>query len=154
MEINFADIARLKLKNIIDGRIEYVRHKTKKEYSIKVTPQIKKILDIYTPTKQEDDYISPIITRIGNPILEFKDVAEKRRIHNKKLKITGEVIGMQTPLTSYLARHSWATIAKRKGVPVAVISEGMGHEDVKTTQIYLDSFERDVLDDYNEIITW
>lgn len=153
MGINFADMARLKGSSIVDGRIEYVRQKTKKDYSIKVTPQIQRILDIYIQGKAEDDYIFPIITRIGNPLLEFKDIAEKRRINNKKLKVIGEMIGMDTPLTSYVARHSWATIAKRKGVPVAVISEGMGHEDVKTTQIYLDSFEKGVLDDYNEMIT-
>jgi site-specific recombinase XerD len=153
MGINFTDMARLKASSIVDGRIEYIRQKTKKDYSIKVTPQIQKILDIYIQDKTEDEYIFPIITRIGNPLLEFKDISEKRRINNKKLKIIGEMIGMETSLTSYVARHSWATIAKRKGVPVAVISEGMGHEDVKTTQIYLDSFEKDVLDEYNEMIT-
>ncbi len=153
MGINFVDLARLKISNLLDGRIEYVRQKTKKDYSIKVTLQIQKILDIYIDKKSEDDYIFPIVTRIGDPVLEFKDIAEKRRINNKKLKIIGEMIGMETPLTSYVARHSWATIAKRKGVPVTVISEGMGHEDVKTTQIYLDSFDKKVLDDFNEMIT-
>ena len=153
MGINFADMARLKIESIVDGRIEYTRQKTKKEYSIKVTIPMKRILDLYIPEKKEDDYIFPIITRIGDPVLEFKDVAERRRINNKKLKEIGELVGMETPLTSYVARHSWATIAKRKGVPVAAISEGMGHEDVKTTEIYLDSFEKEVLDDYNEMIT-
>ncbi|QGY44855.1 tyrosine-type recombinase/integrase [Maribellus comscasis] len=153
MGINFADMAQLKGKNIVDGRIEYTRQKTKKEYSIKITAPMQRILDLYAQGKNEDDYIFPIITRIGDPVLEFKDVAEKRRINNKKLKEIGEMLGMTTPLTSYVARHSWATIAKRKGVPVAIISEGMGHEDVKTTEIYLDSFEQDVLDEYNEMIT-
>ncbi len=153
MGINFADMAQLKMKNIVDGRIEYTRQKTKKEYSIKVTVPMQRILDLYILEKNEDDYIFPIITRIGDPVLEFKDVAEKRRINNKKLKKIAEMLGMTTPLTSYVARHSWATIAKRKGVPIAAISEGMGHEDVKTTEIYLDSFEQDVLDDYNDLIT-
>jgi len=153
MGINFADMARLKVQSIVDGRIEYTRQKTKKEYSIKVTVPMNRILDLYIRGKQPEEYIFPIVTRIGDPLLEFKDVAEKRRISNKKLKEIGEMLGMETPLTSYVARHSWATIAKRKGVPVAAISEGMGHEDVKTTEIYLDSFEQDVLDDYNEMIT-
>lgn len=153
MGINFADMARLKVRSIVDGRIEYTRQKTKKEYSIKVTVPMQRILDLYIRGKKSEDYIFPIVTRIGDPVLEFKDVAEKRRINNKKLKEIGKMIGMDTPLTSYVARHSWATIAKRKGVPVAAISEGMGHEDVKTTEIYLDSFEQDVLDGYNEMIT-
>jgi integrase len=61
--------------------------------------------------------------------------------------------GLSIPLTTYVSRHSWATIAKRQGVPTAVISEGLGHETERTTQIYLDSFENDVLDAANDLIT-
>jgi len=56
-------------------------------------------------------------------------------------------------ISTYVSRHSWATIAKRAGIPTAIISEGMGHDSEKTTQIYLDSFENEVLDNANEIVT-
>ena len=153
MGINFADLARLKVSNLIDGRLEYTRQKTKKEYSIKITDSIQEILNLYIKDQKSDDYIFPVITRIGYPELEYRDVVDKRRIYNKKLKEISNLCNLETNLTSYVSRHSWATIAKRKGVPVAVISEGMGHEDVKTTEIYLDSFDKEVLDDYNEMIT-
>ncbi len=153
MGINFIDMAFLRPNNFSNGRLEYKRHKTNKAYSIEITQQMNGILSHYLEGKNHDEYIFPIITRVGDSVLEFRDIAQRRRVYNKKLKEIGEMIGMETPLTSYVARHSWATIAKRKGVPVAVISEGMGHEDVKTTQIYLDSFNKDVLDDYNKLIT-
>lgn len=153
MGINFADIAHLKMKNIVNGRLEYKRQKTKKDYSIKITPQMRRILDLYTNEKSPDEYIFPIITRADSAELVYKDMAEKRRIYNINLKDIAMLCDIETNLTSYVARHSWATIAKHKGVPVAVISEGMGHEDVKTTEIYLDSFDKSVLDDFNETIT-
>lgn len=153
MGINFADLARLKMSNIVEGRLEFTRQKTKKDYSIKVNKAIQEILDLYCTNKHEDDYIFPIITRAGNRELEYRDVSEKRKIYNQMLKEIANLCGIESNLTSYVARHSWATIAKRKGVPVAAISEGMGHGDVKTTEIYLDSFDKEVLDDYNDLIT-
>ena len=75
------------------------------------------------------------------------------RLSNKKLKKIGEMIGLEVPLTTYVSRHSWATIAKRSGISTAIISEGLGHETERTTQIYLDSFENQVLDDANDLIT-
>ena len=75
------------------------------------------------------------------------------RLMNKKLKDIGEAAKIDEPISTYTARHSWATIAKRKGIPTAIISEGLGHDSEETTQIYLDSFENDVLDQANELIT-
>lgn len=151
--MNFVDLAKLKPSNIIESRIEYTRQKTKKDYSIKLTDQIKTILKIYLQGKSSDDYIFPIITRVGNPELEYKDIAEKRKIYNQNLKIIAENCGINSNLTGYVSRHSFATIAKHKGVPISVISEFMGHSDARTTEIYLDSFDKEVLDDYNLLIT-
>jgi site-specific recombinase XerD len=72
---------------------------------------------------------------------------------NKKLKDIGDFAELEEPLSTYTARHSWATIAKRMGVATAIISEGLGHDSEETTQIYLDSFENEILDDANEMIT-
>ena len=104
-------------------------------------------------SKDSENYIFPIISDEGNPKQEYQEFFEKRKIYNKHLKEIAKLCGIETNLTSYVARHSWATIAKHKGVPIAAISEGMGHDDVKTTEIYLDSFDKEVLDDFNELIT-
>lgn len=153
MGMNFADMAYLKMENLNDGRINYTRQKTRKKYSIKINDSIQEILNRYINEKAPEDYVFPIIIRAGIKNLEYKDVAEKRRRYNQYLKDISKLIEIETNLTSYVARHSWATIAKHKGVPIAAISEGMGHEDVKTTEVYLDSFDKDVLDDYNELVT-
>ena len=74
------------------------------------------------------------------------------RLMNKKLKKISELLKLDVPLTTYVSRHSWATIAKKSGISTSVISEGLGHETEETTQVYLDSFENDVLDDANDLI--
>ncbi len=153
MGMNFADMAHLRIENISEGRIEYKRQKTKKQYSIKITPQMDKILQYYIPQKESEKYIFPIISVEGSPKQEYQEFFEKRRTFNKQLKEIAKLCGIEANLTSYVARHSWATIAKWKEVPIAAISEGLGHGDVKTTEVYLDSFDKEVLDEYNQRIT-
>ena len=71
---------------------------------------------------------------------------------NRQLRIIGEEVGLNQPLTMYCARHSWASIAREEGIPLSVISEGMGHDSEKTTQIYLASIKTEVIDKANRKI--
>lgn len=153
MGISFADMAQLKVSNIHDDRIFYKRGKTKKEYSIKVTEQLRTLLEPYIKGKSKDEFILPVIKRNDDPILMRKDIRNATKLYNKKLKKLAELCGIEDNLTSYYSRHSWATIAKRMGISTEIISEGLGHESLKTTQIYLDSFGDKVLDNANELIT-
>jgi site-specific recombinase XerD len=82
----------------------------------------------------------------------MQDRQNQRKIYNKNLKKIASECKLGGNLTGYVARHSWATIAKDLNVPISVISEGLGHEDIKTTQIYLDSFDDDVVDDANKLV--
>jgi len=152
MGISFIDMARLKVENIMNGRIEYRRHKTGKLHSIKISPQLREILDHYIKDKAKSDHIFPLIKRPGNLELEFKDIRNQNKMYNKNLKDLASSCKVETNLTSYTSRHSWATIAKRKGVPTAIISEGLGYTNEHTTQVYLDSFDKEVMDEYNESI--
>ena len=152
MGMNFADIAQLKKSNFIDDRMEYKRTKTGKNYSIKLTAPAKEILSLYKKEEETDGYIFPIIKR-DTLELQLKDMQNERKTFNKWLKELAKLCKIESNLTSYVARHSWATIAKDLNVPVSVISEGLGHEDMKTTQIYLDSFDADVIDKANELIS-
>lgn len=148
--MSFVDIAELKVRAILDDRVAYSRKKTRQKFNIKITREAKSIIEKYSDQKDPDSYIFPIIKRRKK---EFLDYRNAMRLTNKKLKKIGEKAKIKTPLTMYVARHSWATIAKRSGIPTAVISEGMGHDSELTTQIYLDSFESSVLDEANEQIT-
>jgi integrase len=145
--MSFVDLAFLRLSNIKDDRIVYTRRKTRQKFSIKITDHSKKLIDKYY--KKDNVYIFPIIKRNGDEFLDYKNAG---RLINKKLKKLAEMANIEANLTSYVSRHSWATNAKRAGIPTAIISEGLGHETEETTQIYLDSFENKILDDANELI--
>jgi integrase len=147
--MNFVDMAFLKVNNIADGRINYTRQKTGQQFSIKITEKAQAIIDRYNNLKDKESNIFPIIYRKDKEYLDYRNAM---RLMNKKLKKISELLKLDVPLTTYVSRHSWATIAKRSGISTAVISEGLGHESEETTQVYLDSFENDVLDDANELI--
>ena len=151
MGMNFMDIALLKKSNLIGDRLEYVRAKTGKTYSIKLQGPSLKILKLYIKDQKPDDFIFPIVKRTELAD-QLKDIQNDRKTNNKYLKLMAEKCEINAKITSYVARHSWATIAKNLDVPISVISEGLGHEDIKTTQIYLESFEVDVLDKANKLI--
>lgn len=145
--ISFTDLAYLKLSNIIDVRIEYKRRKTHKNYSVKLFPEAETIINqMHAPGSE---YLLPII-----PIGVTEDsVRAKRIIHqwikttNKYLKRLSVEVGLCSPVTTYSSRHSFATIAKRMGYSNELIAEALGHEyGNKITNIYLDTFDLDVLD--------
>lgn len=145
--ICFIDIFYLTNQDVNNGRVEYKRKKTKQLFSIKLTQQAKEIINKYK-LSVEGDYVFPIL----NAEDEYKSYKTGLRLLNKRLKRIGEALEFGKPLTSYVARHSWATIAKRSGISTSIISEGLGHDSELTTQIYLDSFENKTLDDANDLI--
>ena len=141
--LNFGDIAFLKETNISRERIYYVRRKTQKEISIHLADEASNIIARYRQDKSDpDQYLFPILNRH----LHRSDQQIFNRIHkvlgivNKNLHQLGEDLHLSLCLTTYVARHSFATVLKRSGVSVEVISECLGHADIQTTQIYLDSF--------------
>ena len=153
MGMNFIDIAYLTWHNIDNDRIFYIRKKTNKPITIKILPPVKDILDYYAQFTDEDDYIFPILSEIHKTSLQKKTrVKTAIKKINDELKDIGKIaeIDKSFALTTYVARHSWATIMRRKGFPVSLISEGMSHSNEKITQTYLDSFGKEALDDMNE----
>ena len=145
--INFVDIANLQANNIIDGRVSYVRHKTHKLITIQLLPEAKIILERYSQNR-ENNYLFPILDVNIHKTTKAKQV----RIHSllyqidKRLKEVAELANVNTLITTYVARHSFATVLKNSGVNIALISEALGHSDMATTQIYLDSFENEQVD--------
>ncbi len=150
--MNFADIAQLKVSNIVNGRINYKRAKTGKNYTIKLTSEASSILAFYLKESMTpDDFIFPIIKRVSLED-QRKDEENERKLYNNALKDLAAKCEIKAHLTGGVARHTWATVAKENNVPLSVISEGLGHEDSKTTQIYLDSFDDDIIDAANQLI--
>ena len=147
--INFKDIATLRYGDMDGDRIFYRRHKTGKQMTCRLMPQAREIIAKY---RREDavseDYVFPILDRR----VHRSEQQIHNRVHkvltsvNRELKLWSERLGLTTKLTTYVARHTFATVLKRSGVSVALISESLGHSDLSTTQIYLDSFENSQID--------
>jgi site-specific recombinase XerD len=142
--INFTDMANMQYRNIAEGKLSYIRQKTGKKITIPISTEAMQIVNKYLREGVcADDYVFPVLDK-------SKHVTEQQK-YNRKHKVLGHVdkylkaisnkAGINTNLTTYVARHSFATVLKRSCVNIAVISEALGHSDMTTTQIYLDSFE-------------
>ncbi len=143
--INFVDMAYLTYDNIVDKRLIYIRKKTKKLIKLPIQD---KAMDIVKKYKSNNSYIFPILSEFHKT-----DIQKANRVHkvlgkiNKYLKAVGEELGLPIDLTTYVARHTYATVLKRSGVNTSIISESLGHSSEKVTQIYLDSFENSQIDE-------
>jgi len=146
--INLVDIANLKAENIINGRLYYYRYKTHKVINVTLLAEAMEILNRYSESRSEN-YLFPIL----NVNLHKTSKQKQMRIHNmtfqidKRLKQVAELCQIKTNITTYVARHSFATVLKRSGINISLISEALGHSDTKTTSVYLDSFENEQIDE-------
>lgn len=142
------DMAYLKTENYHEGMIEYRRRKTGKLLKIEWTAEMEAIRRRYSHTK--NGYFLPIMHETsGTDRSVYKNMSTAI---NHSLRELGRKIGMDFPLTMYVARHSWATIARLNNIPISVISEGMGHSSEKMTRIYLASLENSIIDKANSLI--
>lgn len=146
--MSFIDMAFLKKTDLKNGYVIYRRRKTGQQLIIAWTKEMQMILDKYPENKS--DYLLPIIRRPG--VNERSTYRNAGYNINHNLKRIAGMVGVTIPLTLYVARHSWASAAKAKGIPLSVISEGMGHDSEATTQIYLASLDTSVVDRANSLI--
>ena len=145
--MSFVDIAYLKKSDLKNGILTYRRRKTGQELSIKWEKCMAEIIAKYPENKT--GFLLPIIKEEGNERRQYDNALH---LVNYRLKELSTMLKLQRPLTMYVARHSWASAAKAKNVPLSVISEGMGHDSEATTQIYLASLETSVVDKANKMI--
>ncbi len=145
--MSFVDIAYLKKKDLQNGMLTYRRRKTGQQLFIKWEKPMQEIIDKYPVN--ETPYLLPIIRKTENERSQYRNALHTI---NDNLKKVAELAGLHTNLTLYCARHSWASAAKSKNIPISVISEAMGHDSESTTQIYLASLDNSLIDKANEII--
>lgn len=146
--INVADFVKLKYRDILNGEICYVRQKTerttktRKEIRVIITEPMQRIIDRWGTPRHLNGYIFPILNGVENA-LEIKHKTQYlTRSINRRMAEIGEKLGVGN-ISTYTARHSFATVLKRAGANIAYISESLGHQDIKTTENYLASFERE-----------
>ncbi len=143
--MSFIDMAYLNKKDLSNGILSYRRRKTGQQLFIKWEKCMQEIVDKYD-TDYCSPYLLPILKYPYDNRSQYKNVLFRT---NKYLKEVAKMAGVSVPLTLYVARHSWASIAKSKNIPISVISEGMGHDSEMTTQIYLASLDNAVVDRAN-----
>lgn len=143
--MSFVDIAYLTPQNIHHGMLTYRRKKTGQTLTMRWEPQMQDIVN-RNPT-DNPDYLLPIIKRSNGH--ERNQYRSCQRIVNEGLHAIGQKLQLNSVLTMYVARHSWASIAHSMDVPLNIISEGMGHDSEKTTQIYLKSLDVSSIDRMN-----
>lgn len=146
--MSFVDMAFLRKSDLSNGYISYRRRKTGQLMMIEWTPEMQAILSKYPLNPSH--FLLPIIK---NTIIDQRCAYRNAGyIINHNLKSIGKMIGLRIPLTLYVARHSWASVARNIGVPLSVISAGMGHDSEATTQIYLASIDTSIVDHANSQI--
>ncbi|KWR53145.1 site-specific integrase [Bacteroides stercoris] len=144
--INFTDIANLTKANITNGRIHYIRQKTGKLIKLGISEEAMQIIKKYE--SESKGYLFPIL----NANIHKTPLQKQNRIHkmlgkiNKNLKLIAAQLNVDANMTTYVARHSFASVLKKSGVSIALISEALGHSDLSTTQVYLDSFDNEQID--------
>lgn len=146
----FVDMAFLKNTDLKCGMISYNRRKTHQNLNIEWIKPMQAIIDKYAEHTKDSPYMLPILTGTEtSPYAAYRKVEHNTNYNLKKI---GEMIGLKIPLTTYVARHTWASIALHMNIPIATISEGMGHNSYKTTQIYLESIDIATVNQANEKI--
>lgn len=146
--MSFVDMAFLKKNDLRNGILTYRRHKTNQQLFIKWEKPMQELVDRYDTTGSP--YLLPIIKCNGkDERRQYKNGVHRT---NTNLRKIGQLLGLAIPLTTYVARHGWASVAKSKNIPIATISEAMGHDSEATTRIYLASLDTSVVDKANSLI--
>jgi integrase len=151
--MNFADMATLKWDDISDGRIYYTRSKTKGNFQIKILPPVQEILDYYKGKHNQTDYVFPILLHKDMTFSHLENRKSKiLKRYNKRLKEIAKLCGINKPVSSYVARHSYANSLKQKGISTDIISESMGHQNIAITQAYLKELDNSLIDEAMEVL--
>ncbi len=149
--MNFIDLMKLKWSNIQGENIFYTRSKTKKQFVIKILEPVSEVLDYYRSLQKQSSYVFPLILNENTTPTQLENRKLKTlKKFNKDLKELAKIVGIESNVTSYVIRHSYATNMKFLGVSSDIISQSMGHSNLEITQSYLKEFENDILDNENE----
>lgn len=146
--MSFIDMAFLRKKDLKNGILTYRRKKTGQQLFVRWEKCMQEIT--YKHATTDSLYLLPVIKKTGEN--ERRQYMNAAHLVNRKLKEIGRKLELSIPLTMYVARHTWASIARSKNIPISVISGGMGHDSEATTQIYLASLDTSVIDRANNLI--
>lgn len=151
--MSFVDLAYLRKEDIRQGVLRYIRQKTGQPIELGITPGIQQIIDYFAPEVKDSPFLFPILDATMSEKEQRKQYDAALRVQNDRLKKLAKLAGIKKRISTHWARHTWASIGKKQNLPLRVISECLGHSSEATTQIYLSSLDRSVLDEANNMIT-
>ena len=150
--MSFVDLAHLRPSDIRGGVIRYNRRKTGQRMEVRIEKPMADILKRYKRSNgNPTPFLFPLLTA-NDQAARYRQYQTALRQYNRLLGQLSRMVEADSGITSYVARHSWATAARAHNIPIAVISEGMGHTSERTTEIYLASLDNSVIDNANRII--
>lgn len=145
--MSFVDMAYIQKSDLSHGILTYRRRKTDQLLSVKWENKMQQIVSKYET--KDSSYLLPIIRHPENAYREYRNASRQINIHLRKI---GEQLQLPIPLTMYVARHTWASVARHKNISTSIISEAMGHNSEETTRIYLSSLDTTHIDKANKLI--
>lgn len=154
----FIDLAHLRKSNLQHGRLVYLRHKTGKLMMVDIPPEAFPLLQKFRD-KTDSDFLFPIMNEqsageegLNDDELLYNRYQNALRHYNRMLAKLMRRLLPGVPVSSYTARHTWATLAYHEGVPVGIISQALGHSSIRVTMTYLKPFDSEVMDKVNRQI--
>ncbi len=147
--LNFVDLCNLTNDSLVAGRLNYIRQKTGKLYSIKLTPEMTEIIDKY----KGETYLFPVMENAPvRATARYHHVRTALRLFNKHLKEISNIMGLKKKMTSYTARYSYTNVLVQNNVPVPLIQQALGHASIATTQHYIKKFANEEVDKVDTLI--
>ena len=147
----FIDLAHLRKRDLQGRYLVYLRHKTRRPMRVELCPEALRLLRKYGKENPDSPYLLPILgadTPGGWEL--YKDYQDALRHFNRDLARAMEFLLPGVRVSSYTARHTWATLAYHMGLPLGVISQSLGHASIRVTETYLKPFENERLDKANK----
>jgi len=147
--LNFVDLCNLKVENITGDRLNYIRQKTGKLYTIKISPEMREIINKY----KGEIFLFPIMNKASNKA-KAKYYRERKalKIFNDQLGEIGKILGIEKKITSYTARYSYTNILVQNNVAMPIIQQALGHSNIATTQHYILKYSNSEVDAVDALI--
>ena len=146
----FVDLAYLRKSDLDGNVIAYRRRKTGRPLSVTLTPEAMKLLNAFRNTDPQSPYLLPLLNSPEGTTRAYYEYQLALRNFNRQLMLLREIMGIRSNLSSYTARHTWATMAYHCEVHPGIISEAMGHSSITVTETYLKPFRNRKIDEANE----
>lgn len=147
--MSFVDIAHLRKSEVRSGVIRYARRKTRQPLTIRIEGPIRQLIEKYHSKESDSPYLFPILKGESNEA-DYDLYRAALNRHNHLLQQLSQMLPGKKHLTTYTARHSWATAARDLQIPLSVISAGLGHSSERTTEIYLSELDSSIVDSANQ----